>query len=115
MEHGFGLLIAALSGFAGVLGGSFWFHKWVKETDDAIMDLSKKVGKLIMKVEIANGSTNKTEGSLSQIQKAINDTIGELAKTSAKIDALWRLIDSQFSDLTQTRVSDKTKIGGTNG
>jgi len=103
------IAIAVLTGLAGIFGGGFWFTRWVNQVDESIKQLTTIMNKMKSQMKYIQDQKASTDGSLSQIQKSLNESLSEMGRMGGRLDAVWKMFDKYFEKEALERTSDKIK------
>lgn len=108
-DETFKLAVTAIASFggAGGLGAAWWFKKWINGVDKSIKELTKSVNTLVVSDAVQQEKKSQFDGSLSQIQKCLNETTKDVGILSASIKKVWEVIEKVPSFGIKDRISDR--------
>jgi ABC-type transporter Mla subunit MlaD len=99
------ILTGIASGLGGIIGATFWFRRWVKQTDDNIKELTKVVQELRVSTAIVTESKDKLDGRISQLSELVRNVSECIGKVKGNLDAVWKVLEQ--NKLSKRRLSDK--------
>lgn len=114
-------ILGAIGG-TGLMGGGWWFKRWMNRVDTTIdkndLRIEKKLEKImesLKNIEIAVAVQDSQKeiqlGSVSQLQQSVNTTNQDIGKLNGSIQKLWEVV-SQTTGNVGKRFSDNR--GGSN-
>jgi len=107
-DSSFKIIMTAI-GSASSVGGltaMWWFKRWITKVDSRFDNIEKHIQQLVVTDAVSKEQKSNFDGSLSQIQKCLNETTKDVGQLTASIQKVWQVIEGIPKIGVKARISD---------